>query len=89
MELLAGGGGGGLGGHYGSSHNVDGRSISHSRASTPTMKVRTQIVSKAPLPMHNQSGSLRGSLVGTRDAPTVHLRGMSSSLVIQEHAQHS
>jgi hypothetical protein len=53
MELLAGGGGGGgfVGHQYGSSHNLEARSIPHSRASTPTMKVRTQIVSKAPLPI--------------------------------------
>jgi hypothetical protein len=50
MELLTGGGGGGLVGHYGSSHNLDMRSIPHSRASTPTMKVRTQVVHKAPIP---------------------------------------
>jgi hypothetical protein len=50
MELLAGGGGGGFIGHYGSSQIIESRSIQHSRESTPTMKVRTQIVSKAPLP---------------------------------------
>ena len=44
MELLIGGGGGGYQGHHGGSHNLEGHSTQHSRASTPTMKVRTQIV---------------------------------------------
>lgn len=83
MELLTGGGGGGLLGHYGSSHNLDMRSIHHSRASTPTMKVRTQVVHKAPIPPSQISGSFRGSM-GGKDGPN-HIRGMSSSLVVHDH----
>jgi len=79
MELLIGGGGGFLGG----SHNLEGHSNQHSRASTPTMKVRTQIVSKAPLPPpHYHTGSFRNSLAGGRDEPRNMLRGMSSSVVV-------
>jgi hypothetical protein len=83
MELLIGGGGGLLG-HLGSSHNLDGRSTHHSRASTPTMKVRTQIVSKAPLPpSHYHIGSFRNSVAGGgRDEPKNNVRGMSSSVVV-------
>jgi len=56
--------------HHGSSLALTGErkdSLPQSRVSTPTMRVRTHIVNKIPIPPpHQHSGSLRGSFGGVQ-----------------------